>query len=166
MCSLYTTSKSFRWFTILFVQNFALNPQIVKPLFEKKNWSFPKMHQLQHLFTDTQRKGTCENFNCAFDGSFHQGLIAAYERTNKKNVAGKVSSSHHPHSIHTTDLICIDPVDRDPHDCSQSDPVAESNSSKTDEQLEGEEVAISERGANGPLRPVEKGVWNGLRIGG
>ena len=102
----------------------AFPRQIVKPLFEQKNWDFPKMHQLRHLFTDIQRKGTCENFSCTLGESFHQGLIAAYERTNKKNVAGQVSSSYYSLSIRNADLICIDPIDRESYDCSQSDPVA------------------------------------------
>jgi hypothetical protein len=48
------------------------------------------MHQLTHLFSDIRRKGTCENFSCVIGEGFHQGLIKAYESSNKKNVAQQV----------------------------------------------------------------------------
>jgi hypothetical protein len=43
--------------------------------------------------------------------------------------------------------------------------INEFQSSKIDEQLEGEEIAILESGVNGPLPSIDEGVWNGLKLG-
>jgi len=59
-------------------------------MFPDKNWDFPKMHQLVHLFDDIRMKGTYSFLGCTIGESFHQGLIDAYKATNKKDALSQV----------------------------------------------------------------------------
>jgi hypothetical protein len=68
--------------------------QDVKPLFPEKNFAFPKMHQLTHLFEDIRRKGTVEYLGCMLGENFHQGLIRAYQASNKKDTMQFVWGTH------------------------------------------------------------------------
>ncbi|KAG8819022.1 hypothetical protein FRC19_010189, partial [Serendipita sp. 401] len=53
--------------------------------FPGKSFSFPKMHQLSHLFVDILRKGTADYLGTITGENFHQGLILAYHASNKKD---------------------------------------------------------------------------------
>jgi hypothetical protein len=59
-------------------------------IFHEKNWDFPKMHQLVHLFPDIRLKGPTSSLGCNIGESFHQGLIDAYAASNKKNAISQV----------------------------------------------------------------------------
>jgi hypothetical protein len=61
-------------------------------IFFEKNWDFPKMHQLIHLFPDIRKKGPTAFLGCNIGESFHQGLIDAYAASNKKNAVSQVRS--------------------------------------------------------------------------
>jgi len=64
--------------------------QNVMRIFKEKEWDFPKNHQLIHLFGDIRQKGSTSYLSCNVGEGFHQGLIQAYQSSNKKNSAYQV----------------------------------------------------------------------------
>lgn len=60
----------------------------------EKNWNFPKIHALQHLFDDIEAKGATRNYNTKINEKLHRPLKRSYAlRTNFKDVAGQVLPS-------------------------------------------------------------------------
>lgn len=64
--------------------------KVVKKLFPEKNFNFPKIHQLSHLVHDIRQKGTADYLDCMVGENFHQGLIKAYQASNKHNAIHQV----------------------------------------------------------------------------
>lgn len=58
-----------------------------------KNFNFPKIHYLQHLFDDIENKGSARLYTTKPGEGFHVGLIDAYHASNKKNVAAHVGTT-------------------------------------------------------------------------
>ncbi|PVF94153.1 hypothetical protein CPB86DRAFT_766272 [Serendipita vermifera] len=75
------------------VQEFFTALQPVKQLFPKKDFDFIKLHQLLHLFHDIEDKGPWEWLSTITGENLHQGLILAYESSNKKNVGYQIVRS-------------------------------------------------------------------------
>ena len=60
-----------------------------------KNWDFPKIHMLSHLFDDIMNKGVTRNYNTQPNEQMHGSLKDSYDlRTNFKNVAAQVGLFH------------------------------------------------------------------------
>lgn len=64
--------------------------KVIKRLFPEKNFNFPKMHQLSHLVHDIRQKGTADYLSCMVGENFHQGLIKAYQASNKRDAIYQV----------------------------------------------------------------------------
>lgn len=76
--------------TSIFIQEYV-NLTKSDPL--PKNWNFPKVHMLKHLFEDIKAKGATRNYNTKPNEKLHGPLKESYRlRTNFKNVAGQVLS--------------------------------------------------------------------------
>ena len=61
-----------------------------------KNWNFPKIHSLVHLFDDIVAKGATRNYNTKTNESRHRPLKRIYLLlTNFKDVAEQVGSFGH-----------------------------------------------------------------------
>ncbi|KIM20907.1 hypothetical protein M408DRAFT_29979 [Serendipita vermifera MAFF 305830] len=56
----------------------------------EKNFNFPKIHQLSHLFHDIRQKGTGDYLSCMIGENFHQGLIKAYGASNKRDAVYQI----------------------------------------------------------------------------
>jgi hypothetical protein len=69
---------------------FLTGIKVVKRLFPEKNFNFPKMHQLSHLVRDIRQKGTADYLGCMVGENFHQGLIKAYQASNKRDAIYQV----------------------------------------------------------------------------
>lgn len=65
----------------------------MQSLFPQKNFVFPKLHQLLHLFEDIRHKGTADYMSCTVGENFHQGLIRSYQASNGKQVLGQIIRS-------------------------------------------------------------------------
>jgi hypothetical protein len=48
------------------------------------------MHQLSHLVRDIRQKGTADYLGCMVGENFHQGLIKAYQSSNKRDAIYQV----------------------------------------------------------------------------
>jgi hypothetical protein len=59
-------------------------------LFPDKDFNFPKMHQLVHLFDDIWNKGSVDYLSCVLGENFHQRLIEAYCASNGKEAVKQV----------------------------------------------------------------------------
>ena len=70
---------------------------------DKKNWDFPKIHALQHLFDDIVAKGATRNFNSKTNESLNRPLKKRYIRSNFRDVAEQVNSAI---QNHTTSSLC------------------------------------------------------------
>ena len=58
---------------------------------DPKNWNFPKMHMLLHLFDDIVAKGATRNYNTKTNESRHRPIRRVYALlTNFKDVAEQV----------------------------------------------------------------------------
>ncbi|KAG1741774.1 uncharacterized protein EDB91DRAFT_1237047 [Suillus paluster] len=69
-----------------------------------KDWSFPKLHMITHLFNDIEAKGASRNYNTKPNEQMHGPLKDWYQnRTNFKNVAEQILRIDH--WVHITDDI-------------------------------------------------------------
>lgn len=124
------------------------------------------MHQLRHLFIDIQRKGTCENFSCTLGESFHQGLITAYQRTNKKNAAGQVYT--HLWATNSSSFCQILSIESRMIALSRIRwRINESKTSEDNEQIAGQDIEpeYERENSDGATIDLEQGIWNGARLG-
>ncbi len=65
---------------------------------EVKNWDFPKIHSLQHLFDDITTKVATRNYNTKTNESVNQPLKGIYlNKTNFRDVAAQVNYLIHFH---------------------------------------------------------------------
>jgi len=62
----------------------------------RKDFDFPKYHQLYHLFDDVRRKGNPSNMTTVLGEGFLQGVKKAYEISNKKNTLEQVGTVVNP----------------------------------------------------------------------
>ncbi|KAF9784401.1 hypothetical protein BJ322DRAFT_1194914 [Thelephora terrestris] len=70
---------------------------------DTKNWDFPKIHSLQHLFDDIVAKGATRNYNTKTNESLNQPLKGIYlNRTNFRDVAEQILNL-----IHLEYLVCF-----------------------------------------------------------
>jgi hypothetical protein len=58
-----------------------------------KNFDFPKMHQLVHLFDDVQNKGVTANFSTKPGEKIHGMLRYAYNHSSKKRATADAEVS-------------------------------------------------------------------------
>ncbi|KAG0692246.1 hypothetical protein DFH29DRAFT_985855 [Suillus ampliporus] len=62
----------------------------------KKNWNFPKLHMITHIFDDIEAKGAMRNYNTKPNEQMHGPLKDWYlNRTNFKNVAEQILRIDH-----------------------------------------------------------------------
>ncbi|KAG2101790.1 hypothetical protein BD769DRAFT_1697154 [Suillus cothurnatus] len=62
----------------------------------EKNWNFPKLHMITHIFNDIEAKGASRNYNTKLNEQMHGPLKDWYlNRTNFKNVAEHILCIDH-----------------------------------------------------------------------
>ncbi|KAG1903490.1 uncharacterized protein F5891DRAFT_946968 [Suillus fuscotomentosus] len=63
---------------------------------DDKNWNFPKLHMITHLFDDIEAKGVTRNYNTKPNEQMHGPLKDWYQhRTNFKNIAEQILRIDH-----------------------------------------------------------------------
>ncbi len=70
----------------------ALEADKAPPKKPPKNWDFPKIHLLKHLFNDIEAKGVTLNYNTKPNESMHGLFKESYQQcTSFKDIAQQVN---------------------------------------------------------------------------